>query len=506
MENGIWITPTEFMEFGAGYKFDSLTREIASRSTAEGFGSTLGLLPDPDPVLKKLSRRGEGVLKELLGDDHLTSVIQSRKLATLKRKWSFKAGTRDGKTADNPSKRLADALNEDIKNIDLLILVSQILDAPLYGLQPLELYWEPGGTWTRLKDIAPKPARWFGFNDRNEIRFLDRNNPWQGAEIPAGKFVFIKHFPEFDNPYGLRLLSRCFWPVTFKRGGVKFWAIFCEKFSIPFLFGQYPSGATQKQKDELMSNLERMVQDAVAIGVQGSSLQVVGHEGSGDGPHERLKAAMEAAMSKVIQGQILTTDVGAAPSHAVAKTQAETKEDIVEADQHLVKTAMEEIAWLYMLINDPSAMEPEFEWEKKPQALTEFSERDVNLKQTGVDFKKTYYMRRYELKEDEFEINQGTGGRDQGAATAQFAEGNPRLPDPGQQAIDALADKTIEMAKNVFNKNEAAILKTVMDANGYEDAMERLLNMYPDMEVKEAEDMLARGMFAAEMAGRLAAG
>lgn len=34
----------------------------------------------------------------------------------------------------------------------------------------------------------------------------------------------------------------CFWPVAFKKGGMKFWLRFAEKFGSPWVIGKHPRG------------------------------------------------------------------------------------------------------------------------------------------------------------------------------------------------------------------------------------------------------------------------
>ncbi|EBX2202616.1 DUF935 domain-containing protein, partial [Salmonella enterica subsp. enterica serovar Oranienburg] len=52
MSKGIYVSPTQFISFAERDR-RRLTDEIASRgNTVWGFGSFLGMLPNPDPILK----------------------------------------------------------------------------------------------------------------------------------------------------------------------------------------------------------------------------------------------------------------------------------------------------------------------------------------------------------------------------------------------------------------------------------------------------------------------
>lgn len=71
--------------------------------------------------------------------------------------------------------------------------------------------------------------------------------------------------PPTITPYGLRLLSRCLWAVSFKRGGVSFYARFVERHGMPWVVGKAPSQVSEEDKRKIARGLSRMVQDAVAV-------------------------------------------------------------------------------------------------------------------------------------------------------------------------------------------------------------------------------------------------
>ena len=62
-------------------------------------------------------------------------------------------------------------------------LISGILDAPFYGMVPLELIWDFTAGWWHLKDIKPRPYHWFAFDLHNNPIFRhhggDRRFLWQ---------------------------------------------------------------------------------------------------------------------------------------------------------------------------------------------------------------------------------------------------------------------------------------------------------------------------------------
>lgn len=499
MADGLWVSPTHYVEFGE-QRLDKLSAEIASRSAAWDFSGLIGLLPDPDPIL---SKRGDGaeILEGLTADGHVLSVLQTRKIGTLKREYKWEAG-KEGDKSTAASNKLCKRFCFDLEGIGMRDLISALLDAPYYGMTPVELMWTVNKGEVHLRDLRALPNRWFGFDDNNSPRFISLAEPIDGEEIPWGKVVLTRHFPTYDNPYGLRLLSRCFWPVAFKKGGIKFWVTFTEKYGIPFLLGKYRQGAAPEVKEAMLTALSRMVQDAVAIIPEGNSVEMLGGTGKAGGSDmafAKLVDAMDAEISKVIMGQTLTAEVGDTGSYAAGKVHENVLDDYRDSDQAMVKSTMDEVASIYGKVIAPGVPPPTFSWFESEDPQEDFANRDKTLLESGqVRLTKSYYIRRYGFREDDLEL---VGSGEQ-AGGEEFSERKTVRSYTGeQQALEDLADQAI--AGVDLSANEALILNTVMNAESYEQAMEELLDIYPDMDMDALRRWIERGVFAAEMYGRM---
>lgn len=508
---GIWVSPTQFMDFSdTTPDMERLQEDIATRQAAYDWSGFMGLLPDPDPILRKLGD-GSEILESLTADGHLISVIQQRKLGTLKKEFRWEPGLAPGeKKASRQATKLAGDLTSDLENVDLYNLISALLDAPLYGNTPIEIKWQPAKDKSRLaiKDLEAKPSRWFSFNEYNEPRFVSMQNAWDGTELPFGKFALARHFPTYDNPFGLRLLSRCFWPVAFKKGGIKFWSVLAEKYGIPFLLGKHRVGATATEKSEMLTNLSRMVRDAVAVIAQGGSVEIVetGKSGGGDNIHSGLVHEMNAEMSKVIMCQTLTAETSDnGGSYSQGKVHADVLDDVRHGDQTLVKKTMEEIAWLYMLVNAPGIPCPKFIWFEEDDPKKAFADRDRTLSASGVEFKKSHYVKTYGFDEADFELKAEKPAKDKPAVAAEFAASR-RVQFPDQAAIDALTTMTTpEMMQGHMAQILAPVIKRLQAGGNPDEAMAALLAAYPDMDSAALETQLANLIFIADMIGRISA-
>jgi phage gp29-like protein len=491
---GLWLSENQYIDLAETADRTALTGELATRGNAMEWLDFMGMLPDPDPVLRKLDDGGVHVLQELLADGHLISVVQSRKLGTLKKEFRFEPGSLKGEEPSAAAVKLRDDLVADLEQIDLYNLVSNILDASLYGMTPVEIMWDSADSRLRIADLIGKPVRWFAFDTDNQPRFRSADNPWFGEELPFGKFAFARHFPTYDNPYGLRLLSRCFWPVAFKKGGIKFWVTLAEKYGMPFLLGKYRQGAPPSEQQDMLGKLAAMVRDACAVIPQGGTVEILENKGGAAADiHDRLKSAMDAEMSKVIMGQTLTAEVSAqGGSRAQGQVHEDILEDFRDGDQKLVKTSMEDIAWLYGQINAPGVPTPAFKWFEEEEPQKEFADRDKILKETGVRFRKSYYVRRYGLQEDDFDLEApATPG------PADFAETGTA---PATDLVQQLADKAMAQADG--GDLVEAVYRLLSQAGSLEDARDRLLDLYPDMALEPTANALAQALALADLTGR----
>ena len=314
-------------------------------------------------------------------------------------------------------------------------------------------------------------------------------------------------------------LSRCFWPVTFKKGGMKFWVIFLEKYGMPFAIGKHPRGLDPKEADKLLDMLENMVQDAIAVIPDDSSVEIMaGGAGKGSASsdlYEKLINNCKTDIAIALLGQNLTTEVKGG-SYAAAESHMSVRKDIIDSDKRLVvRTFNELIKWIYEL-NFAGGERPIFGMYEEEDVDTAQAERDKTLADTKqIKFSKKYFMKTYGFEEEDIEIIEPANTPSpplnlRGGAAAQFAEsplgrgvgvGN-LFPD--QQAID---DTVASIPVKEMQAQMEGVLKPVITlinkGASYEDILKDLLDTYPEMKSKDIEDMIARAIFVCEVWGRI---
>lgn len=407
----LWINDTDYIDVAG--RGALLSAQIATRQRSIDYYGLGTSLPNPDPVLKKQGK-DIAVYRELLSDGHLGGCAASRKAGVRSLAW----GIDRGKAQSGPARLIEDAFAA----LDMGRIISEILDAPLFGYQVLEVLWERRGGMVLPKDVAGKPPHWFTFDTQNALRFRTKDH-WQGEPLPPRKFLLARHEATYENPYGVPELSRCFWPVTFKRGGLKFWVVFTEKYGMPYLVGRHPRGTDKKENDALLDVLERMVQDAVAVIPDDSSVEIL--EGAGRGAsaqvYEKLIETCKTEVSIALLGQNLTTQVKGG-SYAAAESHMAVRQDIIDGDRRLVESVVNElIDWICAFnFGDDSAARPSFGMWEEEDVDARLAERDRVLAGTGVRFTKRYFMRAYGLEEEDFAVTterpagDGADGGDKG--------------------------------------------------------------------------------------------
>ena len=467
----------------------NLTEEIATRKRALNFYSLANILPDPDIVLRKQGKDMR-IYKELMCDAHVFACVQSRKAGVLSLDWDINRGVDKDENAENIFKLL--------KSLDVHKLINDILDATLYGFQPLEIIWKKNKSGYILPTkIIAKPPEWFCFDDDNNLKFRTKEN-YYGELLPNKKFLLAQNNPSYNNPYGERTLSRVFWNVTFKKGGMKFWVVFTEKYGMPHLIGKHPRGATKEETNTLADMLEEMVQDAIAVIPDDSSVEIQEASKSSSAEiYEKLIDKMNAEISKAILGQTLTTEIGSTGSYAAANTHMVVRQDIIDSDKKLVESVINQlIVWIYE-INFSNAEIPIFEMFAPEDVDLTLAQRDKILSETGVKFTKEYFIKNYGLEDDDFEIKEDILPLNPNFK--EFKEDEPIIV--GQKQIENLFNFISETKLNEQSQKMISPLISLLEnCESYEEAYELLTDK--NLKSKKFEESLQKALFLCELQGR----
>ncbi len=483
---GMWVSPTEFVQFGEPSK--SLSDQIATRGRSIDFYGLGMYLPNPDPVLKALGKDIK-VYRELRADAHVGGCIRRRKAAVKALEWGLDRG--------KAKSRVAKSIEAIFADLDLSRIVTEMLDAVLYGYQPMEVIWGKVGGYLVPVDIVGKPADWFLYSPENALRFRSRLNMIQGEELPPRKFLVPRQDATYDNPYGFADLSMCFWPTTFKKGGLKFWVQFTEKYGAPWVIGKHPRSASDAETNLLLDRLEEMVQDAVAVIPDDSSVEIkeaAGKTGSTE-VYERLLHFCRSEVSIALLGQNQTTEADS--TRASAQAGFQVTRDIRDGDKAIVEEAFNTLICWVCELNFNDGARPVFSLWEQEEVDKVLAERDERLVRAGAKLTPAYFKRAYNLQD---------GDLDEAAAPdapgAQFAEEDDAAPD--QDAIDAALDDFSNAEMNdLALKLFRPILQKLKVGASPEGLLGALAELYPEMDANGLQERLARVIFSAKLWGML---
>ena len=203
----------------------------------------------------------------------------------------------------------ADVRNADMVR-DLLLggtlnlpsVLFDILDALGKGFSATEIIWDTSGReWSPARLIWRDP-RWFTFDwisgeqllvrtlggesanradvaARGESHFEPRSaafhngrstDPWRGRQpmtAPLEPFKFVVHLSKAKSGLPIRagLARAAGWSYLFKNYVLKDWVTFAEVYGKPLRLGKYGAGATENDKQALLSAVANIGTDAAAI-------------------------------------------------------------------------------------------------------------------------------------------------------------------------------------------------------------------------------------------------
>ncbi len=464
-----------------------LSREIASRSVAIDFFVLGYALPNPDLVLKKMGRDIR-VYSEIRTDPHVGGAIRRRKAAVMAMESAWRG--------EDCRPEVIELVENAFKKLNLRQLIDDILEAPLYGYQPLEVMWN-SDTWLPDSVIA-KPQHWFIFDTDNKLKLRTRYD-FMGEDLPDRKFLLPRQDATYANPYGFPDLSMCYWPVVFKKGGLKFWVTFAEKYGMPWVIGKHPRGTGESEISELLNKLESLVADAVGVIPDDSSIEIKEALGKAEasGVFEGLIEQCRSEINIALLGQNQTTESNANKASAQAGRMVTI--DIRDGDAQIVSDTLGILArWIVDLHFGEDEPSPCFEmWEQKEVDDIK-AKRDHLLAGSGARFTEQYYTREYSLQPGDLDVvamrKVAIGMSDK--SSLDFAENTN-----GDYA-DRVTSQLARAGQPVIQSWLERIGKVVADAKSWDSLTTDLVNEFAELDQSELVKVMELAFSAADLTGR----
>lgn len=314
------------------------------------------LQPDDDTLATRGGGQGLKIYRRLERDAKVGSCLGKRYDAVTARPLKVTPASdspRDVAAAERVERYLA--------ALPFKTVCRDLLDAILMGFSVGEIMWAVEADGIRPAAIVPRAQTRFKFDVDYKLRLLTTTDTLRGIEMPDRKFIVHRHGGKDNNPYGLGLGSSLFWPVLFKRQGVSFWLTFLDKFGSPTPLGKYPSNATKKEKDTLLSAAKSLRQESATIIPDGMALELLETGSSANTGYSDLVRYMDEEIVVTVLGEVVSTT--AAGSGGLGSGEGASADDVREerarADSEALCDTLQQtlVRWI-VDANEPGAGYP----------------------------------------------------------------------------------------------------------------------------------------------------
>ena len=331
-----------------------------------------------------LALKGGGDLKlyeTVAQDDQVKSCVQQRISAVISRDWGVEPGD-DSK----PAQQAAEFIEAELKNLQWDRINEKMLWGAFYGYSVGEIMWRRGDK-IGIDDIKVRNRRRFNFGTDLLPKLITIEDPL-GEDLPDQKFWhFCCGGDNDDDPYGRGLAHWLYWPTFFKRADMRWWVTFLEKYAQPTRLGKYSPGASETDKDTLWQAMDAFGTNGKMMIPEGTMIELLEAARAGGADYQGMLDICNAAISKIVLSQTMTTDNGSSQSQA--NVHQDVKDDIVKADADLICSSFNQgpIKWLTDW-NFPGVAYPRV-WRQMDAAvdLTAEADRDTKLQALGISLK-----------------------------------------------------------------------------------------------------------------------
>jgi len=370
-----------------------LPTEIATRKNLLLYNSLMETLPDPDVMLSHYNNPIEHY-KKLLNDTRVSGKVLQRKAFVKSMFYEL------------DEKPLTKEISDMLDDLKIKEFINQTLDAAYFGYTVHEIVWQLNKGKFIPKSIDEKPQDWFAFNKDNIFKMKDPKNFNKLLDLPAFKFILSQNSPTYMNPYGEKVIKKCYWHVKFKASDVESWSYFVDKYGMPFLIGELPTSLYETKRDEYLASLVAMKKNGVMVKREGSKLELK-ESNSKQGSTSAYQQNIDyhnSCINEAILPVVTSNSDNAVGSYAKAKTEKDILEVIADGDKAIVEGAINKLIEYYCLLNYGKVDYPKISFFSKYEVDKELADRDKVLSDQGVKFTKRYYMESYNLKGSDFDL------------------------------------------------------------------------------------------------------
>ena len=186
---------------------------LFGEQAVERFASLLFQLADPDEILRKAGLNRTD-LRKLEYDDEIYTALETRHASLVATPWRLEP-------YDATAKQIEQWLTP---HIDVLLDAS--FNATLYGYSVTEAIYRREGQAIVFDRLVEKQFEWFAPTREGKLHWMQIGTA-TGVEVDTQfKFFLSRNRATYQNPRGVSLLSRLYWPWFMRSAGWRFFARF----------------------------------------------------------------------------------------------------------------------------------------------------------------------------------------------------------------------------------------------------------------------------------------
>ncbi|MBN6077381.1 DUF935 domain-containing protein [Aggregatibacter actinomycetemcomitans] len=466
-------------------------------------------------------------------DSAIGANIQTRKRAILTLDWRI-AEPRNATPSEEKLQAEIDELFYQYPNFENLLM--DMMDAVGHGFSALEIEWKlEGGKYIPNNFIA-RPQSWFKL-DKNDNLLLKTPSNAMGEPLRPFGWVVHSHKSRSVQLARMGLFRTLAWLYMFKHYSVRDFAEFLELYGMPIRIGKYGAGATNEEKRTLLRALVQIGHNAA--GIMPDSMTIELHNaantgaGSANNPFLQMVDWCEKSIARLILGQTLTSGAdGKSSTNALGNVHNEVRRDLLVSDaKQVAQTITQQIILPYLQINvDPNIAlhrVPYFEFDtKKYDDLSTFADAIPKLVGIGVQIPEKWTRDKLgipEVQEGEAVLkpfqNELKTPEKPTALSAHVVgcQCAGCLGNGNRVALSAktdkdkteqdLLDESLNEALNAvdFNQQLNPVIRQLVGAltacGSYEEASDKLAEIYPELDNAEHQRYLTQAVFLSELLG-----
>ena len=218
--------------------------------------------------------------------------------------------------------------------------------------------------------------------------------------------------------------------------------------------------------------------------------------------HKSLIQVCNAEISKAILGQTLSTENTGTGSYAATKGHLDVRADIINDDKKMVEQVFNQLIQWICDLNVSDGKYPVFNLYEEEKVNKEKAERDKILSETGLKFKKSYFVKNYGFNEEDFDVTDYQPETNKNFK--QFSEPLKTSIYTPQKKLDALIES---FSENELQQQIEPILEPIINliqqSSNYEEILASLAEKYPEMDDSKLFESLAKAYNIAEIWGRI---